>query len=147
MRDEPTSVFKDTLLFNLVYCSRACAGVEKAQVDDIITTSRRRNAVLGITGLLVFGGGVFFQWLEGPRAEVLDLMKLIEADPRHETVVVLNTSEEVRERVFPSWDMELVDTQDIEEVLKDALDTTEDKKSVNALRTLLAQCQAQARLN
>jgi hypothetical protein len=103
--------------------------------------------VLGITGLLVFGSGVFFQWIEGPKAEVLGLMKLIEADPRHETVVVLSTSEEVRERVFPTWDMELVGTQDIQEVLKDALETAEDKKSVDALELLLAQCQAQAQSN
>ncbi|MGA0955115.1 MAG: BLUF domain-containing protein [Burkholderiaceae bacterium] len=145
--DEPTVALKDTLLFNLVYCSRARTGVDGAQVDAIIVTSRRRNPVLGITGLLVFGSGVFFQWIEGPKAEVLGLMKLIEADPRHETVVVLSTSEEVRERVFPTWDMELVGTQDIQEVLKDALETAEDKKSVDALELLLAQCQAQAQSN
>ena len=74
-------------------------------------------------------------------------MKLIETDPRHQTVVVLSTSEEVRERVFPTWDMELVGTQDIQEVLKDALETAEDKKSVDALELLLAQCQAQAQSN
>ena len=145
--DEPTVALKDPLLFNLVYCSRARTGVKEAQVDAIIATSRRRNPVLGITGLLVFGSGVFFQWIEGPKAEVLGLMKLIEADPRHETVVVLSTSEEVRERVFPTWDMELVGTQDIQEVLKDALETAEDKKSVDALELLLAQCQAQAQSN
>ena len=50
---------------------------------------------------------------------------------------MLYTSEEVRERIFPSWDRELVDTQDIEAVLEDTLNTTEDKKIVNALQTLL----------
>ena len=58
---------KDTLLFNLVYCSRARTGVKEAQVDAIIATSRRRNPVLGITGLLVFGSGCSFSGLRARR--------------------------------------------------------------------------------
>ena len=138
--DEPRGTFKDSLLFNLVYCSRASTGVESVEVNTIIATARRRNPVLGITGLLVFGGGVFFQWIEGPKAEVLGLMKLIKADRRHETVVVLSSSEEVRERIFPTWDMELVGIEDIQEVLEDALETAHDKQSVDALQLLLQQC-------
>ncbi|MFZ9411344.1 MAG: BLUF domain-containing protein, partial [Burkholderiaceae bacterium] len=101
------------------------------------------NPLLGITGLLVIGSGIFFQWIEGPRAEVLGLMDLIKADSRHETVVVLSTSEEVRERIFPSWDMELVDTNDIRDVLTDALDTATDKKSIAALTLLLTHLSEQ----
>ena len=54
-------------LYNLVYCSRATAGVDDAAVQRIVGTARRQNAIHGITGLLVFGSGIFFQWLEGPR--------------------------------------------------------------------------------
>lgn len=135
--DEPGGAFDERLLFNIVYCSRATAGVESADVDTIVATARRRNPALGITGILVFGSEVFFQWIEGPREEVLGLMKLIEADRRHETMVVLSTGEEIRERVFPTWDMELVEAEDIQEVLQDALETAQDKESVDALHLLL----------
>jgi len=91
----------------------------------------------------VIGSGIFFQWIEGPRAEVLGLMDLIKVDSRHETVVVLSTSEEVRERIFPNWDMELVDTNDIRDVLTDALDTATDKKSIAALTLLLTHLSEQ----
>ena len=84
----PEDAFKEQLLFNLVYCSQISAGVENTDVDTIIATSRRRNSVAGITGILVFGDGVFFQWIEGPRAEVTALVKLIETDRRHEMMVV-----------------------------------------------------------
>lgn len=57
--DEPRGTFKDSLLFNLVYCSRASTGVESAEVNTIIATARRRNPVLGITGLLVLVVGCF----------------------------------------------------------------------------------------
>lgn len=143
--DEPLGAFEEQLLFNLVYCSRASAGVESADVDTIVASARRRNPVLGITGILVFGSEVFFQWIEGPKAEVLRLMKLIEADRRHETMVVLSTSEEIRERVFPTWDMELVDGEDIQEVLQDALETAQDKKSVDALQLLLDRLETNSR--
>ena len=126
-----------------MYCSRATSGVDQAVVDAIITTAHRRNPLLGITGLLVIGSGIFFQWIEGPRAEVLGLMDLIKADPRHETVVVLSTSEEVRERIFPNWDMELVNTNDIRDVLTDALDTATDKKNISALMLLLTHLSEQ----
>ena len=120
---------------------RQAAGVESADVDTIIATSRRRNPVLGITGILVFGGGVFFQWIEGPKAEVMGLARRIEADPRHEMMTILSTDEEVRERIFPTWDMELVGAENIQEVLLDAIETAQDQKSVDALQRLLDKLQ------
>lgn len=142
--DEPGGTFEERLLFNVVYCSRATAGVESADVDTIVSTARRRNPALGITGILVFGSEVFFQWIEGPKEQVLGLMKSIEADRRHDTLVVLSTGEEIRERVFPTWDMELVEGEDIQEVLQDALETTQDRKSVDALHLLLEKLQTNA---
>ncbi|CAM8630644.1 BLUF domain containing protein [Burkholderiales bacterium] len=136
-RDEPLKGLRDDLLYNLVYCSHASAGADDKTVDAIVATSRRRNPPLGITGLLVFGGGVFFQWIEGPKAHVTRLMELITSDPRHETVVILSTSEEVRERIFPNWDMELVGQEDIREVLLDALEQANDAQSSAALQLLL----------
>ena len=137
--DEPSAGFAYPLLYNLVYCSRAAPGVDDADVARIIETSHRRNPERGITGLLVFGGGIFFQWLEGPRDTVTELLAILKTDNRHESVVVLSETEEVRERLFPNWDMELVTTDDIRDVLEDALDTATDTKNADVLRELLAQ--------
>ena len=137
--DEPLSGHRFPLLYNLVYCSRATAGVDAAAVDKIIATARRGNPALGITGLLVFGNGIFFQWLEGPRHGVLELMDKIKADPRHGSVVQLSAAEEVRERLFPDWDMELVSAPDIRDVLLDALDHAKDPQNAAALHQLMVQ--------
>ena len=136
-RDEPSSGHAFPLLHNAVYCSRAAAGVDDAAVARIIEVSRRKNPEQGITGLLVFGSGIFFQWLEGPRDNVTQLMATITADDRHEQVVHLTASDEVRERMFPNWDMELVTGEDIRDVLTDALDTAREPKNAEALRLLL----------
>jgi hypothetical protein len=137
--DEPISGHALPLLYNLVYCSRAASGVDKAVVDRIIASARRRNPAWGITGLLVFGSGIFFQWLEGPRDNVLELLAVLKADPRHDQVVSLSESEEVRERLFPEWDMELVTPDDIREVLLDALSSASNESNAATLRQLLAQ--------
>lgn len=140
--DEPTSGHALPLLYNIVYCSRASDGVDAATVQQIIESSRRRNPQGGITGLLVFGSGIFFQWLEGPRENVLALMTMLKTDRRHHTVVQLASGEEVRERLFPDWDMELVGADSIRDVLVDALDTAKDPGNAQVLRDMLAQLES-----
>lgn len=140
--DEPTQDPLQPRLYNIVYCSRSAPGVDAADVERIIASSRRRNPAVGITGLLVFGSGVFFQWLEGPRDSVTALMATLKADPRHDTVVELSANEEVRERLFPEWDMEFVESTDIRGVLLDALDEADDPKSIEALGVLLEHIDA-----
>lgn len=135
--DEPLPGHNPTLLYNLVYCSRASDGVDNDAVNQIIETSRRCNPARSITGLLVFGSGIFFQWLEGPRDSVLALLALLKNDSRHHTVVLLTSGEEVRERLFPDWDMELVTADAVRDVLVDALDSAQDPQNAESLRELL----------
>jgi hypothetical protein len=128
-----------SLIYNLVYCSRASPSMDDAAVADIIKAAQRDNPRQGITGLLVYGSGIFFQWLEGPRERVLALMGRLHNDSRHNNIVQLSDSEEVRERLFPDWAMELVDSDDIRNVLEDALSTAEEPTTVRTLQTLLAE--------
>jgi len=137
--DEPHGAQNYPLLYNLVYCSRAVQGVDKSVIDQIIATARQRNPEHGITGLLVFGSGVFFQWLEGPRDNIMRLMALIERDPRHQSVIHLSSGEEVRERLFPDWAMELVSADNVREVLQDARENADDPSNRTALDQLLAE--------
>ncbi|MDT7950317.1 MAG: BLUF domain-containing protein [Acetobacteraceae bacterium] len=124
-------------LYTFVYCSRAAEGVGDAEVDRIIEAAQRHNLTCGITGVLVFGSGVFFQWIEGPGAEVRKLVASLHGDPRHYDIVSLDQSEERRERLYPNWQMERVGADDIREVLQDALESAEDENNVAALRRIL----------
>ena len=140
--DEPGPGPAAQLLHQLIYCSRAAADVDGQAVARIVATAQRMNPAHGITGLLVHGGGMFFQWIEGPRDHVTRLMESIRRDPRHERVVMLGETEEVRERLFPDWSMELVTPGDIRPVLQDALASAKDAKSTAALCLMLAQFDA-----
>jgi hypothetical protein len=63
----------------------------------------------------------------------------LQADPRHESIVSLTETEEVRERMFPDWDMELVSHDDVRDVLTDALGEATDPQNSAALTLLLEQ--------
>ena len=134
--DETGTATGAQVLRTLVYCSRAAPGVDDATVAQIVATARRDNPRHGVTGLLVFGDGLFFQWLEGPPEAVAELMRRISADARHDTVVTLTQSDEVRERLFAQWDMELVAPEDIREVLTDAMGDVDDRANAQALQIL-----------
>lgn len=137
--DEPHAGQSDPLLYNTVYCSRASQGVDRAVIDQTIEYAQRHNPENGITGLLVFGSGIFFQWLEGPRDNIMQLMASIEKDPRHQSIVHLSSGEEVRERLFPDWAMELVSADDVRDVLLDARESANDQSNRAALDQLLAE--------
>lgn len=125
------------ILDTFVYCSRAAEGVDDDEVDRMIAWSQSRNVERHVTGVLVFGSGVFFQWIEGPPAQVEKLIAVLHADPRHYDIVPLDRSVEKRERLYPNWEMERVGADDIREVLQDALDSAEDANNIAALKRIL----------
>ena len=126
------------ILETFVYCSRAAQQVDDVEVGRIIEWSQRRNVARDITGVMVFGSGVFFQWVEGPPAEVEKLIASLHGDPRHHDIVPLDRSVEKRARLYPNWEMELVGADDIRAVLEDALESAEDENNIAALKRILA---------
>ena len=126
-------------IHHIVYCSRAAQHMAKEALDKIIATAKYHNPRFGITGLLVFGSGIFFQWLEGPRDNVTSLFKIISADQRHTDVVLITKEDEIRERLFPNWDMELVAAEDISAVLEDAMHEASDPKQKITLSNMLKE--------
>ena len=133
----PDSDYAAPILDTFVYCSRAAEGIDDVEVDRIIERSQRRNVERNITGVLVFGSGVFFQWIEGPTAEVEKLIASLHGDPRHYDIVELDRSMEKRVRLYPNWEMERVGADDIRAVLQEALGSTEDQNNIAALRRIL----------
>ncbi|MEW6466820.1 BLUF domain-containing protein [Tibeticola sp.] len=91
------------MLVRLLYASRA-VDPSPAVIEDILAQSRQFNPTCGITGILVYGGGIFLQALEGGRAAVNELYGHIVRDARHKDVVLLHY-DEITERRFGGWTM------------------------------------------
>jgi len=131
------SCYAGPVLDTFVYCSRAAEGVDDTEVDRLIELSQRRNVARDITGVLVFGSGVFFQWIEGPPAQVENLIASLHGDPRHYDIVTLDRTVERRERLYPNWEMERVGADDIRAMLQEALGSAEEENKIAALRRIL----------
>lgn len=127
----------EPLLQTFVYCSRAAEGVNEEAVHNIVKAAQRRNHSRGITGVLVFRAGIFFQWIEGPPTSMQSLIASLYADLRHCDLVALDHGEERRERLYPDWDMEEVQAEDMRVVLEDALASSSDETSTATLTRIL----------
>ena len=91
------------MLVRLLYASRA-VDPQPSVIESILAQSRQFNPSTGITGILVYGGGIFLQAIEGGRAAVSELYAHIQKDPRHKDVVLLHY-EEISERRYRGWTM------------------------------------------
>ncbi|WP_295853641.1 BLUF domain-containing protein [uncultured Xylophilus sp.] len=70
-------------LHALLYTSQLASGTPIQAVAAVIGPSRTHNRADRITGLLVFDGSGFVQYLEGPAAALEDCLQRIAQDPRH----------------------------------------------------------------
>jgi hypothetical protein len=91
-------------LFQLVYISTAREDLAPDACQSIVEEARGRNAGLQITGLLLFNGKRFLQALEGEEADVRNVYRLIEADPRHHGLVIIGETP-LEKREFSQWSM------------------------------------------
>lgn len=91
-------------MFQLAYISSSPTPVDRALLDTILAVSRRNNARVGVTGLLVSGGRRFLQVLEGPEQAVLTTYARIQADDRHRALVMLS-AKPIERRAFGDWSM------------------------------------------
>jgi hypothetical protein len=99
-------------LVRLIYVSRFSAGLNRKDLENILRVSRALNRRKGITGVLCYAPGLFLQCLEGPREAVNELYSRIVADRRHRTPTLLSY-EDIHVRMFESWSMAYVRTEDL----------------------------------
>ena len=93
-------------VFRLLYRSHDLVpeADRRREFGTIFTAARSTNKKLGITGALLLPDDTSVQVLEGDEAAVRGLLARIEADPRHDDLVVLEAGT-VDARVFDRWAM------------------------------------------
>ena len=105
-------------LILVIYTSAATQYFDPNTLLALLEKARAKNASLGVTGMLLFENGSFFQILEGPEAAVDSLYKTIAQDNRHEKVVTI-IREPIAKRAFAEWTMGLADVslQNLDEIV------------------------------
>lgn len=100
-------------MYQVVYISTAKREYSKHELAEILAVSRRNNTRDGITGVLCYHGGTFFQMLEGDEERVRAVMERVDRDPRHFGVTVL-LEQHVARRAMPDWSMAFREISDDE---------------------------------
>lgn len=103
MRNEPGQT-----LIHLIYCSAARERFTPRMLAELLQDARRFNSQHGITGILLYTDGSFFQVLEGDEKTLDALFASISRDPRHNQVTLI-IREPIRRRTFADWTMGYAD--------------------------------------
>ena len=99
-------------LSQYAYHSTLADGHDATCVGAIIKTARAFNASHGITGVLLFDGERFCQYIEGAPATLDALVERIRQDPRHQGVTTLMHEPLAQGRRYPNWSMAFSDVED-----------------------------------
>jgi len=91
-------------VYQLLYVSGAAGSVTDADIEQILSTSRRNNEARGVTGMLLYADGAFIQVLEGEETDVKAIAERIQGDRRHRNYMVL-CEQRAEARAFADWQM------------------------------------------
>lgn len=103
------------MLVELLYCSVSETPLlTNVDLDHILASARRRNALEKITGMLLYYRGEFVQILEGEKKSVENMYeKFIGPDPRHTALNKVHQNT-ISHRSFSEWSMGFVGAAEIE---------------------------------
>lgn len=94
----------DSKLESIVYVSSAVRLLGLEEISRILERARARNREYGVTGILLYIGGNFMQYLEGPGESLDVIYKIIEEDPHHSGLIQISR-EAIDNRQFDNWSM------------------------------------------
>ncbi|MGH1335451.1 MAG: BLUF domain-containing protein [Aureispira sp.] len=107
----------------LVYTSVISSYCNSRAMEHILTTARKKNEVLDITGILVHTPRLFMQYIEGPTPNICHLFNKIKLDHRHQGILLCHFSP-IEQRIFPDWKMGYKDLTKNKLFLKDSTTST-----------------------
>lgn len=121
-----------------LYRSHIAPDADISCVADIVKTARNFNKTQGITGILIFDGQQFCQYIEGPQPALQELVDRITVDRRHIQFTTLHQSAGQHQRRFSKWAMAYVLIDDDDEPL-DALVQLQGRHALDKLQALIPQ--------
>ncbi len=87
----------------VAYVSEA-PDLDSRKVDQIVADASAFNMRVGVTGVLLFDGTRFLQYIEGPEDGLGVALQRVYGATSHENVIELNRGR-VERRQFPFWSM------------------------------------------
>lgn len=101
----------------IAYASEAAADLTSSQLEGMIERAAKFNHLAGVTGLLLFDGRRFLQYIEGPEDGLAVIYARITYS-RHHTDLIELARGRVTQRRMPYWSMRWIPVEDTQ--LKEA---------------------------
>lgn len=105
------------MIRQLIYVSEAQKSLTKLDFNAIIKVAIKNNEEMGITGILIFENGHFFQLLEGEAIHIDNLLSILRKDSRHKNIQIIYDKINSN-RLVANWAMSYLDLTDINSDLK-----------------------------
>ena len=102
-----------TEIYEMLYVSTMAPSAPVAVVSTIAMRSRVSNALRCITGMLIFDGIRFCQYLEGGKDDLIALFERISNDSRHAAVTLIHHGP-LQERRFKKFSLAFASGDDFE---------------------------------
>ena len=71
----------------IAYLSNAKPDLSEEEIANILKKAREYNNAHGITGLLLYRDGNFFELIEGEKTKIKELYATIKEDSRHQNII------------------------------------------------------------
>lgn len=91
-------------LSSIAYSSHAADGLTADQVNALVRDASHHNRLAGVTGVLLFDGSRFLQYMEGPQEGLEYVFRRVVNAKRHSGMVELGRGHGAARR-FPYWSM------------------------------------------
>lgn len=95
----------------IAYASQVVEAMPLEQVQNLTADAERFNVLAGVTGVLLFDGQTFMQYIEGPEDGISLIYSRITHSRRHCEIVELGRAT-ISGRRFPYWSMRLLRAED-----------------------------------
>jgi uncharacterized membrane protein (DUF373 family) len=91
-------------MIQISYISSATEPMSTRDLLRLLQSCRENNAGRGVTGMLFYCNGTFLQVLEGEERVIDELLDIIEQDPRHTGMQVIQRKA-IKHREYSDWSM------------------------------------------
>lgn len=88
----------------LVYVSSAVWLLTEADLEAILSAAIVNNELYGVTGVLLYSDGTFFQYIEGVDEDIAYIYNRIKHSKQHQGIIEL-LHKQIQQRLFPDWYM------------------------------------------
>ena len=130
-------------IYEMLYVSTMAPTAPVSVVSSLAVQSRVANALQRITGMLIFDGIRFCQYVEGSKNDVLALFERICADSRHAAITLIHQGP-LQERRFNKFSLAFANGDDFEALSR--LESLQGQSGLSAFSELIptldleAQC-------